>query len=88
MILFFWSGLACCLIYTSIDHTGANNINLNVDGGDNNLGGNPLFVRHPPPGGDGQWGTLDGDYGDVRLQNGSNALDVGEVRVAEAIYEE
>ena len=76
-----------CLFYNNPDgdyydesttsHTGANDINLNVDEADNNVGGNPLFVRNPSPGDDGQWGTSDDDYGDVRLQNGSSALDRG-----------
>jgi hypothetical protein len=38
---------------------------------------NPLFVRNPSPGGDGDWGTPDDDYGDLRLQLASPAVDAG-----------
>jgi len=35
-------------------------------------------VRHPDPGLDGTWGTADDDYGDLRLQLGSPAIDAGD----------
>ncbi|MDX1532239.1 MAG: choice-of-anchor Q domain-containing protein, partial [Rhodothermales bacterium] len=41
------------------------------------LGADPLFVRSPDPGPDGEWGTGDDDYGDLRLQEGSPAVDHG-----------
>ncbi len=41
------------------------------------LDANPLFVRAPDPGPDGAWGTPDDDYGDLRLQDGSPAIDFG-----------
>jgi len=37
----------------------------------------PLFVRNPAPGPDGQWGTSDDDHGDLRLQPGSPCIDAG-----------
>ncbi len=37
----------------------------------------PLFVRPPSPGPDGAWGTADDDYGDLRLREGSPAVDAG-----------
>jgi hypothetical protein len=37
----------------------------------------PLFVRAPDPGPDRTWGTADDDYGDLRVQAGSPALDFG-----------
>jgi hypothetical protein len=37
----------------------------------------PLFVRAPDAGPDGTWGTEDDDYGDLRVQAGSPALDYG-----------
>jgi predicted outer membrane repeat protein len=47
-----------------------------VDGG-GNLDTDPLFRRVPDPG-DGSWSTLeDNDYGDLRLQPGSPAIDAG-----------
>ena len=39
---------------------------------------NPDFVRDPTPGPDATWGTADDDYGDLRLQAGSPALDFGD----------
>src|SRR5690606_6755553 len=37
----------------------------------------PLFVRPPSPGPDGEWGTEDDDYGDLHLSEGSPAEDYG-----------
>ncbi len=37
----------------------------------------PLFVRNPDPGPDNQWGTNDDNYGDLRLLEGSPAIDFG-----------
>lgn len=34
-------------------------------------------VRTPDPGDDGNWGTSDDDFGDLRLQDGSNAIGAG-----------
>jgi hypothetical protein len=45
--------------------------------GTGNISADPLFIRHPEPGGDGSWGTPDDDYGDLRLRPGSPAIDVG-----------
>ncbi len=41
------------------------------------LADDPLFVRNPSPGTDGQWGTPDDDYGNLRLQAGSPCIDAG-----------
>jgi hypothetical protein len=38
----------------------------------------PQFTRSPLPGGDGTWGTTDDDYGDLRLQLASPAIDAGD----------
>ncbi|QOJ14699.1 MAG: hypothetical protein HRU75_08630 [Planctomycetia bacterium] len=35
----------------------------------------PLFVRDPSPGVDGMWDGIDDDYGDLRLDRGSPAID-------------
>ncbi len=45
--------------------------------GTGNIGTDPQFVRDPSPGLDGQWGTLDDDYGDLRLRAGSPCIDIG-----------
>jgi hypothetical protein len=46
------------------------------------LGGNldtdPTFLYSPGRGSDGKWGTKDDDYGDLRLQAGSPAVDAGD----------
>ncbi len=39
---------------------------------------NPLFVRNPSAGTDGNWGTEDDDYGDLRLRGNSPAINAGE----------
>ena len=41
------------------------------------LDADPLYVRSPSPGADGQWGTPDDDYGDLHVQSGSPAIDAG-----------
>lgn len=38
----------------------------------------PLFVRMPSPGGDGQWATPDDDYGDLHLQANSPCIDAAD----------
>ncbi|MGQ0628158.1 MAG: FG-GAP-like repeat-containing protein, partial [Phycisphaerales bacterium] len=47
-------------------------------GGTGNNGLDPLFRRIPSPGLDTVWGTPDDDYGDLRLTNGSPAIDTGD----------
>jgi hypothetical protein len=46
--------------------------------GEGNINIDPLFVRVPSPGPDGEWGTADDDYGDLRLQTGSPCIDAGD----------
>ena len=46
--------------------------------GTNIIDADPLFVREPSPGPDGEWGTDDDDYGDLRLQRASPAVDAGD----------
>ncbi len=43
-----------------------------------NIDDNPLFVRHPDPGPDGEWDGVDDDYGDLRLLPGSPCIDAGD----------
>lgn len=38
----------------------------------------PQFFRNPTPGGDGNWGTADDDYGDLRIGCGSVLADAGD----------
>jgi len=45
--------------------------------GEGNIDVDPKFVRNPSPGPDGKWGTVDDDYGDLRLRPGSPAIDAG-----------
>ena len=42
-----------------------------------NIDSDPLFVRDPDPGADGNWDGVDDDYGDLHLQSGSPAIDSG-----------
>lgn len=44
---------------------------------DGNLERAPRFLRPPSPGADGAWGTADDDFGDLRLDDASPALDAG-----------
>jgi hypothetical protein len=60
---------------TSVSHSlvqggwsGAGFGNLDID---------PMFIRDPDPGPDGEWGTADDDYGDLRLLPGSPCIDAG-----------
>src|SRR5690606_21576737 len=45
--------------------------------GSGNLDASPLFRAPPQPGLDGEWGTVDDDFGDVRLLPGSPCIDRG-----------
>ena len=44
---------------------------------DHNISADPMFVRNPGPGLDGQTATADDDRGDLRLQLTSPAIDAG-----------
>jgi len=46
-------------------------------GVDGNISADPLFLRNASAGPDGQWGTADDDYGDLRLQAVSPCIDAG-----------
>jgi hypothetical protein len=46
--------------------------------GTNNIDQNPDFRHAPWPGADGVWGTLDDDYGDLRLSPGSPCIDAAD----------
>jgi len=46
--------------------------------GEGNISADPLFVVRPDPGFDKQWGTIDDNYGDVRLAESSPAIDAGD----------
>lgn len=46
-------------------------------GSNHNINADPKFKRNPSPGADGDWGTGDDDYGDLRLQAGSPAIEAG-----------
>jgi parallel beta-helix repeat protein len=50
---------------------------LGLDGG-GNIDADPLFVRNPDLGPDGQWGTDDDDYGDLHVQGGSPCIDAAD----------
>jgi len=43
-----------------------------------NIDADALFVRQPDPGPDGEWGTIDDDYGDLRLTSGSPSIDAAD----------
>ncbi len=45
--------------------------------GTGNIDTDPLFVHNSSPGADGIWGTVDDDYGDLRLQARSPCIDAG-----------
>ena len=43
-----------------------------------NIDADPLFARAPSPGPDGQWGSADDDFGDLRIAPCSPAVDAGD----------
>jgi len=46
--------------------------------GNGNIAGDPIFLRIPSPGPDGNWDGVNDDYGDLRLAYGSPAADAGD----------
>jgi len=50
-----------------------------LSGGEAVLSDDPLFLRAPDAGPDGEWGTDDDDYGNLRLDEGSPALGFGDL---------
>lgn len=67
------------LSYSIIQDDDPNDASIPFDGATNhNLDDDPLFLRLPDPGPDGQWGSDDDDYGDLRLSSLSPALDAGD----------
>ena len=46
-------------------------------GGTGNIDSDPLFVRDPDPGLDGQWDGVDDDYGNLHLRSDSPCIDEG-----------
>jgi parallel beta-helix repeat protein len=46
--------------------------------GTGNIDADPVFFRDPSPGTDAKWGTPDDDFGDLRLQSVSYAVDAGD----------
>jgi hypothetical protein len=53
---------------------------LGIDEGQN-IDADPKFVQEPDPGADGQWDGVDDDYGDLRLQQGSPAINTGHIQL-------
>lgn len=49
----------------------------NPTGTEGNISNDPFFIRAAGPGADGNWGTEDDDYGDLRLRPGSPCIDSG-----------
>ncbi|MFH1745647.1 MAG: hypothetical protein ABIG44_01250 [Planctomycetota bacterium] len=59
----------------------------NVEGGyagEGNIDADPQFFRDPAPGDDGEWGTADDDYGDLRLMPFSQCIDAGDTTAVPA----
>ncbi|MGA2499316.1 MAG: right-handed parallel beta-helix repeat-containing protein, partial [Tepidisphaeraceae bacterium] len=78
-----------CILWGDTAQQGSNEVSIGGTGivtysliqgglsGTGNISADPLFVRNPSPGVDGQWLTPDDDWGDLRLQPGSPAVDSG-----------
>ncbi len=64
----------CVFGNTAYDYAGL----ADPTGVNGNIAADPLFVRTPSPGPDGQWATADDDYGDLRLQGRSPCVDAGD----------
>ncbi|MHC4089611.1 MAG: right-handed parallel beta-helix repeat-containing protein [Planctomycetota bacterium] len=74
-----------CIIWRNSPHQITGNATVHysaVQGGwsgagFHNIDANPMFLRNADPGPDGEWGTNDDDFGDLRLQPGSPCIDAG-----------
>jgi len=64
------------------DNTGYNYSGISDPTGTNgNISAEPFFIRNASPGADGTWGTMDDDYGDLRLRPTSPCIDAATMRV-------
>ena len=63
-------------IYNSIFKDGELNGDYTLDT-NTMTSGDPVFIRDPEDGVDNKWGTADDDYGNLRLQSTSPAIDAG-----------
>jgi predicted outer membrane repeat protein len=79
--------LANCILWGDaggeiVDYSGTVTVSYSdVQGGyagEGNIDADPLCVRTPDPGPDGDWGTDDDDYGDLRLQASSPCIDAAD----------
>ncbi len=80
-----WPTVTNCIFWgnsgTEVYPSSINVTYCNVEGGysgTGNINADPLFVRNPDPGTDGELGTGDDDYGDLRLSAGSPCIDSGD----------
>jgi parallel beta-helix repeat protein len=65
--------------FSCIQDDDPNDANIPFGGADsNNIDDNPMFVRGPSPGPDGDWDGVNSDYGDLHLQAGSPCVDAGD----------
>jgi predicted outer membrane repeat protein len=69
--------VAYCLVDGGLDDVYVDPGNL-LTWGDGNIDGDPLFVALPDPGGDGEWGTMDDDAGDLRIGAESPCIDAAD----------
>lgn len=71
-------------MYNTIVARNASEIQVSGEwtGSNNLIGGDPLFVRDPSAGDDGEWGTEDDDSGDLHLQSSSPAIQAGDNALA------
>jgi hypothetical protein len=67
-------GATLTINYSVVQH----GLPVGVAGGSGNIDVDPMFVRPPDPGPDGEWDGVDDDYGDLRLQPGSPCINAGD----------
>jgi parallel beta-helix repeat protein len=65
--------------FSCIQDDDPNDTYIPFGGADNdNIDDDPMFVRNPDPGSDGQWDGVDDDFGDLHLLPGSPCFDAGD----------
>jgi hypothetical protein len=73
----FWDHVGSAFAGEGVANITHSNVQFGWPGA-GNINTDPMFVRMPSPGLDGDWGTTDDDFGDLHLMEASPCIDAGD----------